>query len=148
MFCDHLRHRSEQPHRIEIVADLKNSYGVSLFGRFYPARRLILLVPHLVCVDLVGSIPADDPLSAYARLPPMAFYRGLAANEISQSMVHQNLQVAPSLVIYEYMAAVLQFSTLEAVARDEPLGHFHHRRGSWVEMFNDILTIAVAHGPL
>ena len=133
--------RPRRPYGIAIDASLCDVVGRPIFGVYRPREGIAFIQPAKGCAAIVSGIPPEDSMAALQRLPPAVVYRSYVVHELAHAIVHQNLKVAPSLPVYEYVSAAAQVAALPDDWRDVYLREFASVDFE-PEMFNS-LTLAM-----
>jgi len=102
---------------IRFVPEVKNELGNCIFGQFRPSEQLAIVLGHGALMTLVKAIPRDDPSSVYRRLPAAELHYSLIVHEVGHAIVHQNLSLPPCRPVHEYVAGLLQVSSMSDASR-------------------------------
>lgn len=124
---------------VRLVGDVRNAIGGCIFGQFRNDPDVASILTPSASETLVATIPSDEPLSIYKRLPPADLHRSLVIHEIAHAVAHQSFAVAPCHAAHEYIASVAQISALPEATRRTFLAAFEGQDSFADSMFNDLV---------
>lgn len=117
---------------ISVQEKLVHPSGFPVFAFFHSPENQIEITDFEAFKKLI------KPDSAYSKLPARALYESLIAHEVTHAIAYQLIQDSncPN-VAHEYIAAVIQMSSMDEDARQIFLDAFPRTTPVELEMFND-----------